>query len=265
MAVAQDQLALSLMAADPIRIKRIAFAISIATAADRRCAADHHPAGRAVGRSRIYRPRIRHLRARRHGQPSRHGHRRHAARHRRKHHLDLLWPVMGAGGRVRLPPDHAGRTACRTSGTIMRTWQFSSSHCGIALAGFLGARLLGNDYLFFAGYVVLQFIVLATAWNILGGYCGYVNFGSAAFFAIGAYYHRGDDQAAGFRQTQPAGRSGRHRRRHHAALDAGAGHSRRPCRRPRRPWHRLSDARGCVAYSSPSPRWRSRSCCRRWW
>jgi branched-chain amino acid transport system permease protein len=32
MAVSQDQLALSLMAADPIRIKRIAFAISIATA-----------------------------------------------------------------------------------------------------------------------------------------------------------------------------------------------------------------------------------------
>jgi branched-chain amino acid transport system permease protein len=34
---------------------------------------------------------------------------------------------------------------------------------------------------------VIQFIVLATAWNILGGYCGYVNFGSAAFFAVGAY------------------------------------------------------------------------------
>src|SRR5262249_26035771 len=43
------------------------------------------------------------------------------------------------------------------------------------------------DYLFFAGYVVLQYIVLATAWNILGGYTGYVNFGSAAFFALGAY------------------------------------------------------------------------------
>ena len=27
----------------------------------------------------------------------------------------------------------------------------------------------------------------STAWNILGGYCGYVNFGSAAFFALGAY------------------------------------------------------------------------------
>ena len=44
-----------------------------------------------------------------------------------------------------------------------------------------------SDYLFFAGYVVLQFVVLATAWNILGGFCGYVNFGSAAFFALGAY------------------------------------------------------------------------------
>ena len=52
---------------------------------------------------------------------------------------------------------------------------------------FGGARLIGNDYVFFAGYTVLQFIVLATAWNILGGYTGYVNFGSAAFFALGAY------------------------------------------------------------------------------
>src|SRR6516225_4022822 len=57
-----------------------------------------------------------------------------------------------------------------------------------AAAGvFALAALLHNDYLFFAGYVVLQFVVLASAWNILGGYCGYVNFGTAAFFAIGAY------------------------------------------------------------------------------
>ena len=34
---------------------------------------------------------------------------------------------------------------------------------------------------------MLQYVVLSTAWNILGGYCGYVNFGSAAFFALGAY------------------------------------------------------------------------------
>lgn len=48
-------------------------------------------------------------------------------------------------------------------------------------------RYVNNDYIFFAGYTVLQFIVLSTAWNILGGYCGYVNFGSAGFFALGAY------------------------------------------------------------------------------
>jgi branched-chain amino acid transport system permease protein len=52
---------------------------------------------------------------------------------------------------------------------------------------FAGARAVGNDYVFFAGYTVLQFVVLATAWNILGGYTGYVNFGTAAFFALGAY------------------------------------------------------------------------------
>ncbi len=57
----------------------------------------------------------------------------------------------------------------------------------VAAVVFFGARLVNNDYVFFAGYTVLQFVVLATAWNILGGYTGYVNFGSAAFFALGAY------------------------------------------------------------------------------
>jgi branched-chain amino acid transport system permease protein len=57
----------------------------------------------------------------------------------------------------------------------------------VALLVFLGVARIGNDYAYFAGYVVLQFVVLATAWNILGGYTGYVNFGSAAFFAVGVY------------------------------------------------------------------------------
>jgi branched-chain amino acid transport system permease protein len=56
----------------------------------------------------------------------------------------------------------------------------------IALA-VLATRLVTNDYVFFAGFVVLQFVVLATAWNILGGYGGYVNFGTGAFVALGAY------------------------------------------------------------------------------
>ncbi|HEY1472824.1 MAG TPA: branched-chain amino acid ABC transporter permease [Pseudolabrys sp.] len=58
---------------------------------------------------------------------------------------------------------------------------------GIGLLILAFAHWLELDYFYFAGYTILQFIVLATAWNILGGYCGYVNFGSAAFFALGAY------------------------------------------------------------------------------
>jgi branched-chain amino acid transport system permease protein len=69
----------------------------------------------------------------------------------------------------------------------MRSWLFFCIALSIGAAAFAFALLLRSDYLFFAGYVVLQFVVLATAWNILGGYCGYVNFGSAAFFAIGVY------------------------------------------------------------------------------
>ena len=44
-----------------------------------------------------------------------------------------------------------------------------------------------NEYFFYAGYIVLTFIVLSTAWNILGGYAGYVNFGTGAFFGLGSY------------------------------------------------------------------------------
>jgi branched-chain amino acid transport system permease protein len=56
-----------------------------------------------------------------------------------------------------------------------------------ALVFAAASQLISNEYFFTAAYTVLQFVILATAWNILGGYTGYVNFGSAAFFAIGAY------------------------------------------------------------------------------
>jgi branched-chain amino acid transport system permease protein len=69
----------------------------------------------------------------------------------------------------------------------VRPWAFFLVAVAVGAAVFALSRLVQNDYFFFAGYVVLQYIVLATAWNILGGYCGYVNFGTAAFFALGAY------------------------------------------------------------------------------
>jgi branched-chain amino acid transport system permease protein len=69
----------------------------------------------------------------------------------------------------------------------VNTTTFSTIAFAVGLVVMACAHWLGVDYFFFAGYTILQFIVLATAWNILGGYCGYVNFGTAGFFAIGAY------------------------------------------------------------------------------
>jgi len=62
----------------------------------------------------------------------------------------------------------------------------------IGVAAVLGLTALAvttvkNGYYFFAAFIVVQFVVLATAWNILGGYAGYVNFGTSAFFGVGAY------------------------------------------------------------------------------
>jgi branched-chain amino acid transport system permease protein len=55
-------------------------------------------------------------------------------------------------------------------------------------AALVGASMLApNEYYVFAAYFVMQYVVLATAWNILGGYTGYVNFGTTAFLAIGLY------------------------------------------------------------------------------
>jgi branched-chain amino acid transport system permease protein len=57
----------------------------------------------------------------------------------------------------------------------------------LVVVGILLTGVVQNRYFYFASYVVLQYIILATAWNILGGYAGYVNFGTSAFFALGAY------------------------------------------------------------------------------
>jgi branched-chain amino acid transport system permease protein len=58
----------------------------------------------------------------------------------------------------------------------------------VVAGALIGASLLiENAYFFTAAYAVLVFVILATAWNILGGYTGYFNFGTPAFFALGVY------------------------------------------------------------------------------
>ncbi len=53
--------------------------------------------------------------------------------------------------------------------------------------GFLLPWPVKNPFYFFAGYVILQYVTIATGWNILGGYAGYINFGAAGFFGAGVY------------------------------------------------------------------------------
>ena len=57
----------------------------------------------------------------------------------------------------------------------------------VFVAGFVFTRVVDNEFYFFSSYVILQGVIMAVAWNILGGFTGYVNFGSAGFFAVGAY------------------------------------------------------------------------------
>ncbi|HTT79475.1 MAG TPA: branched-chain amino acid ABC transporter permease [Stellaceae bacterium] len=69
----------------------------------------------------------------------------------------------------------------------MRNATFWAVAALVGLVVLVGTRVFfTNEYFYFAAYVVLQYIVLSTAWNILG-YTGYVNFGTGAFFAVGAY------------------------------------------------------------------------------
>jgi len=70
---------------------------------------------------------------------------------------------------------------------LMGARRFYAAVIAVSVAVFAAFHWLGSEYLWFSSYFVLQYIVLATAWNILGGYAGYVNFGSAAFFAVGSY------------------------------------------------------------------------------
>ena len=72
-------------------------------------------------------------------------------------------------------------------GRATRGLVFWSALALILLFGVLATKSVENAFLFFAGYAILQATIMAVAWNILGGFTGYVNFGSAGFFAIGAY------------------------------------------------------------------------------
>src|SRR6185436_6994171 len=99
-------------------------------------------------------------------------------------------PSSARPGRPRSPSACSwSSSACVPRGCSVdeRPMKFWLSAALALVLAVLAAFTIKNEYFFFAAYVVLQFVVLATAWNILGGYAGYVNFGTGAFFGVGAY------------------------------------------------------------------------------
>lgn len=44
-----------------------------------------------------------------------------------------------------------------------------------------------NPYILSAGVVILNYAVLSTGWNFMGGFTGYISLGHAAYFGLGAY------------------------------------------------------------------------------
>jgi branched-chain amino acid transport system permease protein len=64
---------------------------------------------------------------------------------------------------------------------------FIAAAAAVAATGLVLPQVIPNPFYFYAGYVILQYVVLATGWNILGGYAGYTNFGASGFFGAGAY------------------------------------------------------------------------------
>ncbi|MGH8764832.1 MAG: branched-chain amino acid ABC transporter permease, partial [Burkholderiales bacterium] len=64
---------------------------------------------------------------------------------------------------------------------------FWVSLLSVLAAGMALTSVVENEYYYNALYLILQGTLMAVAWNVLGGLTGYVNFGSAGFFAMGAY------------------------------------------------------------------------------
>ncbi len=69
----------------------------------------------------------------------------------------------------------------------MKNWPIFIGMIVVLAVGFALPRFVANAYVFYAGFITLQYVVVSIGWNILGGYAGYVNFGSGAFVGLGIY------------------------------------------------------------------------------
>lgn len=79
-------------------------------------------------------------------------------------------------------PAGTGRRPAR----YRRVFGFGATVAVIALAAAWGSNF-GAVAAVHIAVIVLMYVALAGGWNVLGGYAGYMNFGTAMFFGVGAY------------------------------------------------------------------------------
>lgn len=72
-------------------------------------------------------------------------------------------------------------------GAILVAYALLAPLTSLDVAQSANVPLLANRLWFRLATIIAMFIVLATAWNIIGGITGYAAFGNVAFFGIGAY------------------------------------------------------------------------------
>jgi branched-chain amino acid transport system permease protein len=73
------------------------------------------------------------------------------------------------------------------AGAILTAYALLAPLTSLDAAQSANVPLLADRLWFRIATIVAMFIVMATAWNIIGGIAGYAAFGNVAFFGIGAY------------------------------------------------------------------------------
>lgn len=68
-----------------------------------------------------------------------------------------------------------------------RVWLSLAGIVALAVLAINAPSMMPNAYILSVAIVILNYAVTATGWNFMGGFTGYISFGHAAYFGMGAY------------------------------------------------------------------------------
>lgn len=68
-----------------------------------------------------------------------------------------------------------------------RVWLSLAGITALVVLAMNAPSMMPNAYILSVAIVILNYAVTATGWNFMGGFTGYISFGHAAYFGMGAY------------------------------------------------------------------------------